>query len=103
MFEGHVESSERLNLLYDDCSRHYHVITNLTGAMTKRYVYKACNKECRSDVTHTCDEACSDCMASPLCVSAGIRITCEECNRHFRGQICFDNHKNSRERTKRPV
>jgi hypothetical protein len=35
MFKGQVESSNRLNLLYD-VTQHYHVITNLTGAMTKR-------------------------------------------------------------------
>jgi hypothetical protein len=33
MFEGQVESSTRINLLYDDVSRHYHVIANPTGAM----------------------------------------------------------------------
>jgi len=36
MFEGQVESAKRLNLLYDDVDRHYHVITNLTGSMAKR-------------------------------------------------------------------
>ena len=31
IYEGHVESPKRINLLYDDVNRHYHVITNLTG------------------------------------------------------------------------
>jgi hypothetical protein len=88
MFEGHVESSERLNLLYDDCSGLYHVITNLTGA-TKRYASKALIRNV-GVMEYICDQTCSDCMPSPLCMSAGIRIPCEECNRHFRGQICFD-------------
>ena len=48
MFEGHVEATERLNLLYDEVTRH--VIGNLTAAMARRYVYKACGKRCRSDV-----------------------------------------------------
>jgi hypothetical protein len=56
MFEGQIESSRRLNLLYDDVTRHYHVIGSLTGALAKRYVCKACNKGCRSDVTHVCDQ-----------------------------------------------
>ena len=55
MFEGRVESSKRLNLLYDDVERHYHVITNLTGAMGRRNVCKACNKSlgetCRTYAT----------------------------------------------------
>jgi hypothetical protein len=86
MFEGRVQSSKRLNLLYDDVHQHYHVITNLTGAMARRYVRKACNKGCESDVTHICDQACSDCMASPPCEFEGVRIPCEGCNRHFRSR-----------------
>ena len=35
MFEGQVDASKRINLLYDDVERHYHVITNVTGAMAK--------------------------------------------------------------------
>jgi hypothetical protein len=52
MFEGRVDSSKRLNLLYDHVESHYHVIVNLTAAMAKKYVCKGCNKACRSDVTH---------------------------------------------------
>jgi hypothetical protein len=32
-------------------------------------------------------------MISHPCVSAGIRIPCDLCNRHFRSQEYFDNHK----------
>jgi hypothetical protein len=55
MFEGQVNLSKRINLLYDDVERHYHVITNLTGAMSRRFVCKACNKACTSYITHVCD------------------------------------------------
>ena len=61
MFERQVEASERLNLLYDEVT-HYHVIGNLTAAMAKRYVCKACGKGCRHDIMHTCNRTCSDCM-----------------------------------------
>jgi len=37
MFEAQDDTSKHINLLYDDVERHYHVITNLTGAMAKRY------------------------------------------------------------------
>ena len=46
MFEGSVEATERLNLLYDEVTRHYHVIGNLTAAMAIGYVCKACGKGC---------------------------------------------------------
>ena len=93
MFEGRVDAVERLNLLYDEVTRHYHVIGNLTAAMAKRYVCTACGTGCRRDVTHTCDQTCSSCMASPPCVATGVRIPCADCARHFRSQICFANHK----------
>jgi len=31
-FDGQVESEKRINLVYDDVKRHYHVINSLTGA-----------------------------------------------------------------------
>jgi len=42
MYEGQVDSSKHLKLLYDDVQRNYNVITNLTGAMALRtYVMHA--------------------------------------------------------------
>jgi hypothetical protein len=52
MYDGQVDSPKRINLLYDDVTRHYHVINNLTGAMAKKFLCKACNKGCDQDVTH---------------------------------------------------
>ena len=43
MLDGQVDSTKRINLLYDDVERLYHVIVNMTGAMAKKYVCKACN------------------------------------------------------------
>ena len=45
MFEGIVEPTERLNLLYDEVKRNYHVIWKLTAAMVRKYVCKACDKD----------------------------------------------------------
>jgi hypothetical protein len=66
MFEGLVDSPKRINLLYDDVTRHYHVINSLTGAMAKQYGCTACNKGCKRDVTHVCYQMCSDCRQSPV-------------------------------------
>jgi len=68
-FEGQVTSEKRVNLLYDEDNRHYHVIVNLTGAMSKRYICEACNQSCRSGVTHRCREKCTDCISIPPCVT----------------------------------
>ena len=95
MFDGQVEPPKRINLLYDDVETHYHVISNLTGAMARKYVSKECNKSCRRDVTNVCDQTCSDCMVSPPCAFYHVRQLCAECNRHFRSRKYFANHKHS--------
>jgi len=66
MYQGHVESDKRINLLFDDVIRHYHVICNLTGAMAKRYVCEGCNKGCEYGVVHTCEQTCNDYGRSSL-------------------------------------
>jgi hypothetical protein len=103
LFEGQVEASKRLNLLYDGVTRHYHVIASQTGAMAKQNVCKACNNGYMKDVTHVCVQICSDCFTYPPCVSAGVRIHCSDCNRNFRSQsqqmlqqLCRSNHTETR-------
>ena len=66
IFEGQVDSPKRINLHYDDVERQYHVIVNITGAMSKMYVCKACKKGGRRDITHICDQTFNDCMANPV-------------------------------------
>ena len=100
MFDGQVQTEKRINLLYDEVARHYHVIVNITGSLAKRYVCKACNKGCCSDVTHKCEQACSDCMSVPPCTFSHFRIPCELCNRTFWSRVCFEKHKNNKLRGK---
>ena len=52
MYQGHVESDKRINLLFDEVTRHYHVIVNLTGSMAKRYICEGCNKGCTYGCKH---------------------------------------------------
>jgi hypothetical protein len=61
--------------------------------MAKRYVCKGCGKRCSGDISHKCEESCSDCMFVPPCAFSGVRIPCESCNRTFRSQTCFNKHK----------
>jgi len=93
MYQGHVEFDKRINLLFDEITRHYHVIGNLTGAMAKRYIWEGCNQGSTYGLADTCEQTCSDCMVSPPCITVGPRNPCDLCNRHFRSQTCFDNHK----------
>jgi hypothetical protein len=91
MFDGEVATPQRINLLHD--GQYYHVITNLTAAMAKRYVCPACNKGCSSGEQHRCDASCDACTAIPPCIQENARIPCDECNRYFRNTACFENHK----------
>jgi hypothetical protein len=68
VFDGHVESEKRINLLYYGVSKHYDVIGNLTGAMTRKCVCRGCNKGCKSGVTHRCQEMCSDYVRSAMSI-----------------------------------
>jgi len=43
MFSGNSLSTKKLYLLYDRNNEHYNVITNLKGAMAKRYICNGCN------------------------------------------------------------
>ena len=89
MFEGQVDSHKRINLLYDDVERHYHVIVNITGAMSKKFMCKACNKSCASVVTQICDQTFSDCIGMSPCAFSDILIPFVECKKYF------GNHKQS--------
>ena len=52
LFVRQVVSEKRVNLLYDEATRHFHVIANVTGAMSKQFICEGCSKVCRSGVTH---------------------------------------------------
>jgi len=86
-FDGQVQTEKRINLLYDDVARHYHVIVNIKGAMAKRYDCKACNKGCYMDVTDKCEQACSACMSVPPCSFSHVRIPFVSCNRNFSSRV----------------
>jgi hypothetical protein len=44
VFDDQVESEKRINLLYDDVANHYHVINNVTVALSRKYFCKDCDK-----------------------------------------------------------
>jgi len=98
IFDGQSQSQKRIYLHCDETTRHYHVITNLTGAMAKRNVCEGCGNGCERGRIHKCDESCSNCMFTSPCAAAtvAVRIPCESCNRTFRSQACFDRHKTNK-------
>ena len=93
MFEGQVDSTKTTNVLFDVVKRNYHIMVNITGAMAKTFMSKACNISCTSDVTHICDKTGSDCMGRPPYAVSDNRIPCAKCSRRFRSQWFFANVK----------
>jgi len=87
---------KRINLVYDDVRRHFHVINSLTGAMAKKYICRGCNKGCEGRVTHRCGQTCSDCKSVPPCTFSEERVPCESCNRNFRSRSYFEKHKTNK-------
>jgi len=87
LFSGNSLSNKKLYLLYD--SGQYNVITNLKGAMTKRYICNACDT--LYDNTQKCDKASSLCTATPPCTK-NVPNYCASCNRLFLSEKCFQNH-----------
>jgi hypothetical protein len=73
MLVGQVDSSLRLNLVYDEVTCQYHEIASLTCALVKQFVCNACGKGRRRDAIHKCNQTCSDYTASPPCYPRGFQ------------------------------
>ena len=89
MFSGNSLSAKKLYLLYDRDFEHYNVITNLKGAMAKKYISNG--SDTLYDKTHKCDKFCSLCTATPPCTKDETKY-CVTCNRRFLCEKCFQNH-----------
>jgi len=87
MFIGHFLLAKKLYLLYDQDSGYYNVITNLKGAMAKKYICNGCDT--LYDHTHKRDKVCSLCNATPPCTNNQSK-SCT-CNRCFLSERCFQN------------
>ena len=73
-------------------NNHFDVITTLPGFLTKSYFCHRCHKCYDSTVDHLCPAMCRSCRAFG-CVLEGDGIVCNECDRLFKNQACYDHHK----------
>ena len=73
-------------------ANHFDVITTLPGFLNRSYFCHRCHKAYSNTCDHLCDDMCRSCR-SIECKLVGSGITCNECNRLFRNQACYDNHK----------
>ena len=73
-------------------ANHYDVITKLPGFLNTSYFCHACHKGYDHTTDHLCDGMCQSCRGVG-CTIEDNGITCQECDRFFKNQTCYDRHK----------
>ena len=73
-------------------NNHFDVITSLPGFLNKSYFCNRCHKPYDVTSDHMCNGMCHLCRSFG-CEYEGNGITCNECNRLFKNQTCYANHK----------
>ena len=79
-----------ISLYFHD--NHFDVITTLPGFLSRGYFCHRCHKAYDHTSDHLCSAMCRSCRAFG-CVLAGDGIVCNECDRLFKNQACYDHHK----------
>ena len=74
-------------------NNHFDVITTLPGFLKRNHFCQRCHKAYDHTVDHLCPAMCSSCRAFGCVFEAG-GIGCNECDRLFKNQACYDHHKN---------
>lgn len=59
---------------------------------SRSYFCHHCNKAYSNREEHRCAHTCPCCYSQDACPNVKL-ITCDDCKRFFRGQICYNNHK----------
>ena len=74
-------------------NNHFDVITKLPGFLRRNYFCHRCHKAYDHTSDHLCPPMCSSCRGFG-CVFEAKGIVCNECDRLFKNQACYDRHKN---------
>ena len=74
-------------------NNHFDVITKLPGFLSRGYFCQRCHKAYDHTSDHVCPTMCSSCRGFG-CVFEAKGIVCNECDRLFKNQACYDRHKN---------
>ena len=85
-----TDEKPTINLYFHD--KHFDVITTLPGFLNRSYFCQRCHKAYSNTADHLCPAMCRSCRAFG-CVLEGDGIVCNECDRLFKNQACYDHHK----------
>ena len=85
-----TDEKSTINLYFHD--KHFDIITSIPGFLNKSYFCRRCHKCYSSTTDHLCPAMCRSCRAFG-CVLERDGIVCNECDRLFKNQACYANHK----------
>ena len=86
-----IPNPEKSIYLYYQAN-HFDVITTLPGFLNTNYFCHTCHKPYDCTTDHMCKGMCCSCRGFG-CVLQGGGMTCNECDRLFKNQTCYDRHK----------
>ena len=72
--------------------KHFDAITSLPAFLNRSYFCHACHKGYDVTTDHLCDGMCHSCRGFGCVIQDG-GMTCNECDRLFKNQVCYDRHK----------
>ena len=73
-------------------NNHFDTITTLPGFLNRSYFCRRCHKAYSNTTDHVCPAMCGSCRRFG-CFLQGGGIVCNECDRMFKNQACYDHHK----------
>ena len=73
-------------------ANHFDVITSIPGFLNKTHFCHRCHKPYDHTTDHLCTAQCRSCRGFG-CVLQGDGIACNECDRVFKNQECYNRHK----------
>ena len=85
-----TDEKPTISLYYHN--NHFDVITSLPGFLNRSHFCHRCHKPYDHTTSHLCKGQCRSCRGFE-CVLQGDGIRCNECDRMFKNQACYDRHK----------
>ena len=73
-------------------NNHFDTITSLPGFLNRSYFCHKCHVAYSNTADHVCPSMCGSCRRYE-CYLQGDGIRCNECDRMFKNQACYDHHK----------
>ena len=73
-------------------AHHFDVITTLPGFLNRSYFCHKCHKAYSNTSDHLCGDMCRSCRGFGCIIEDG-GIVCNQCDRLFKNQTCYNNHK----------